>query len=245
MKRIIAPVITFVLSIGTACNAQGTISRPPKQDKQSTHSTASRKSKASTQLKVSDPDGFINGHGYIDLGLPSGTKWATCNVGAASPEGYGDYFAWGETSMKEEYNNANSFSQSKSIETLKILNIIDESGELTQLYDAASINFGKPWRMPTEKEFTELRYKSKWTWATVKDINGYIVTGPNGKSIFLPAAGWATTNLIFSLNTCGDYWCSTVDEENNCAYQMGFDSQWPIVSWNNRSRGYSVRPVLE
>ncbi len=118
-----------------------------------------------------------NGHEYVDLGLPSGTLWATCNVGATTPEGYGDYFAWGETSTKEKYSR-------KTYSGLPNLTTLDAS------HDAATVNWGDGWRTPTAKEYNELHTECTCKWTTFQGRQGYHITGKNGNSIFLPAAGW-------------------------------------------------------
>ena len=118
----------------------------------------------------------INGHEYVDLGLS--VKWATCNVGANKPEDYGDYFAWGETETKSSYRENNSITYGK--------NYSDIGGR--SRYDAARANWGGTWRLPTKAELEELENKCTWKWTTQNGVNGYKVTGPNSKSLFLPAA---------------------------------------------------------
>ncbi|MBO7283756.1 MAG: PEGA domain-containing protein, partial [Bacteroidales bacterium] len=112
----------------------------------------------------------INGHEYVDLGLPSGLKWATCNVGASSPEEYGDYYAWGEIETKSEYTKDNSKTRGKSMS--------DISGNT--MYDVACAKWGGSWRLPTKKELEELESKCKWEWTTINGKKGYKVTGPHG-----------------------------------------------------------------
>ena len=138
-----------------------------------------------------------NGRDYVDLGLPSGLKWATMNVGASKPEEYGDYFAWGETEPKKEYSwlnykfelsTDNNGPFSKYV-TNSSYGTVDNKTVLDPEEDAAHVNWGGSWRMPTEEEWTELRTNCTWTWTTQNGVNGRLVTGPNGKSIFLPAAG--------------------------------------------------------
>ncbi len=122
---------------------------------------------------ISFAQGAVNGHEYVDLGLPSGVKWATCNVGANSPYDFGDYFSWGETRTKREY----------STHTHKNINVKNIAG--MSRYDVATAKWGVPWRMPTKNELDELARKCSWEWTA----NGAVVTGPNGNSIFLPIAG--------------------------------------------------------
>ena len=137
-----------------------------------------------------------NGHEYVDLGLS--VKWATCNVGATSPEDFGHYFAWGETSPKDEYTEDNCSTCGKQMS--------DIAGNAQ--YDAATANWGGDWRMPTKAEQEELLNNCTWTWTTQNGVNGYNVKGPNGNSIFLPAAGSRKSSL-YGAGSGGGYWGST------------------------------------
>lgn len=196
--------------------------------------------------KSSRPDGYINHHGYVDLGLPSGLKWATCNVGASSPSDYGNYYAWGETTTKSSYDETNSLTYGKDMSALQAAGIIGALGCLTMQYDAARANWGGNWRMPTKEECEELERVCKWTWAIQGGHKGYKITGPNGHSIFLPAAGWREES---SLSFAGDYgflWSSTPDESNTQrAFSPNFSRSSYYVGGDNRDNGRSVRPVIE
>ena len=179
--------------------------------------------------------GTENGHEWVDLGLPSGLKWATCNVGAKTPEQDGNYCAWGETKPKDEYTQANSLTHAKYM--------VDFSGNAQ--YDAATANWGGDWRMPTKTEMTELINNCTWEWTKQSGVRGYKVTGPNDNSIFLPAAGYFSENT-FTSGSCGDsyYWSSTPSEYNdNQAYVLGFNGSRHYVSYYGRYDGRSVRPV--
>ena len=160
----------------------------------------SNKKKTQSSAKVSEPDGYINSHGYVDLGLPSGLKWATCNVGASTPSDYGNYYAWGETKHKSLYSETNSLTTGKNIFELQAENIIDSSGNLSISYDVARASWKGTWRMPSKEEFEELINKCTWKWINQNGHNGYKVIDPNGKSIFIPAAGDKTED---SLNLWG------------------------------------------
>ncbi len=178
----------------------------------------------------------INGHEYVDLGLPSGLKWATCNVGANKPEDYGSYFAWGETATKSSYKENNSKTYGKSFSDI---------GGKSQ-YDAARANWGGTWRMPTKAELEELENKCTWKWTTQNGVKGYKVTGPNGNSIFLPAAGRRYGSSLYYAGERGNYWSSTSNESySNYAYGLDFNSSYQIVGWYRRDSGLSVRPVAE
>ena len=177
-----------------------------------------------------------NGHAYVDLGLS--VKWATCNVGANTPEQRGDFFAWGETSPKSSYTEGNCKTWEKSIG--------DISGN--PQYDAATANWGGNWRMPTNAEFNELRSKCTWDWTTQNGKRGYRVTGPNGNSIFLPAAGCRIgDSLHYAAGSYDGHYCSSTPNEENtlyaCYLYFKSDGQW--TNWVYRHGGLSVRPVLD
>ncbi len=179
--------------------------------------------------------GIINGYEWVDLGLS--VKWATCNVGASNPEDSGNYYAWGETTTKEEYTTSNSATYGKTMS--------DISGDAK--YDAATANWGDSWRMPTKDEIKELIDNCTWLWTTQNGVNGYKVTGPNGNSIFLPATGYRFQSLLSRAGSFGYYW-SSMPRENNTgnAFCIGFDSDsYDWGSAYNRYYGRSVRPVTE
>ena len=174
------------------------------------------------------------GYEWVDLGLS--VVWATCNVGANSPEEYGDYFAWGEISPKDSYTSNNCSTYGKSMS--------DISGN--PQYDAATANWGGAWRMPTKAELEELRSNCTWEWTTLNGVNGRRVTGPNGNSIFLPAAGERYGTSSYYVGSHGDYWSSTPQEGNvgyACSSYVGSGDYDGL--WEERYTGQSVRPVIE
>lgn len=186
---------------------------------------------------VNPPDGYISDHGYVDMGLPSGIKWAVCNVGASSPSDYGDYFAWGETSSKITYDKENSKTYNKAME--------DISGNTS--YDAARANWGNSWCLPTKADFVELLNECSWTWIQSDGHNGYLVKGPNGKSIFLPAAGHRN-GATYEDGTYGNYWSSTPHKTREGrhwhAYLLDFSRNGRHhVARDGRIFGFPVRPV--
>ena len=205
-------------------------------------------------FKVTTSDPFT-GHEYVDLGLS--VKWATCNVGASKPEEYGDYFAWGET---EGYNSSKkSFSWSTykwckgSSSTLtkyctSFYGTVDKKTVLDKEDDAAYVNWGGSWRMPTKAEQDELRNTSNctWTWTTMNGVNGYKVRSKkNGNSIFLPAAGNRSSgSLSYDAGSTGYYWSSSLYESSsyNACYLLFYSGR---VDWNyyDRCYGRSVRAV--
>lgn len=185
----------------------------------------------------------------VDLGLPSGTLWADRNVGADSPEDYGDYFAWGETEPKETYNrstykwcNGNYDTMAKYC-TDSNCGTIDNRTVLDLEDDAAYVNMGAEWRIPTYDELDELSTRCTWTWTTQNGTKGYRVTGPNGKSIFLPAAGrYGSIRLAGSY---GFYWSSSLNESNpNSAWYLGIFSHGRISEFCGRAADRSVRAVV-
>ena len=188
-----------------------------------------------------DGMGKHKGHEYVDLGLPSGLKWATCNVGANSPEEYGDYFAWGEVEPKESYSTYKYHDGSNFTKyTGSDKTVLDPED------DAAHVNWGGAWRMPTRAEQEELYNNCTWIWTTQNGVNGCKVTGPNGNSIFLPAAGYIdhNENTLWSAESSGNYWSSWVDSyDPNYANDMNFYSDNRYLHHTSRSNGQSVRPV--
>ena len=198
--------------------------------------------------------GTQSGHAWVDLGLPSGTKWATCNVGANSPEENGDYFAWGETTPKENYNwSTYRYSNSSSPSLTKYCSnssygyngFTDTLTILEPCDDAATANWGRRWRMPTKSEMQELLDNCTCTWTTQGGVNGCLFTGPNGNSIFLPAAGYHSGSSFDNNGSIGYYWSSSLAPSTVygyllCSYMYGNNG----VYNDYRYEGRSVRAVL-
>mgnify|MGYP001042776271 FL=1 len=222
--------------------------------------------------KLEDLKGSIGGGGttpstmeYVDLGLPSGLKWAKCNLGASKPSDYGDYYAWGETAPKKIYNWVTykwmkaGQSDEKYITKYTIADgqteaiwydsarkfIGDNKTVLDAADDAATQQLGSPWRMPTKVDIKELKDNCIWTRIEQEGVSGYQVEGPNGNVIFLPAAGARKGSGLQSAGTYGNYWSSSLDTAYSyLARYLSFDSgahDW--VSYQYRYYGYSVRPV--
>ena len=192
------------------------------------------------------PDDNPELHEYVDLGLPSGTLWATCNVGASSPEEYGDYFAWGELEPKQEYTEETYEHIKKGFLGInKYVALGDISGNAQ--YDAARSNWGGSWRLPTKGEMEELEENCTWSWTTQGGKRGCNVTGPNGNSIFLPAAGFRGGSSLFGAGSSGNYWGSAPYDSDSIyyAYYLNFNSSSRYMNGYSRSRGRSVRPVSE
>lgn len=190
-----------------------------------------------------------NGYEYVDLGLS--VKWATCNVGASKPEDYGDYFAWGETQPKEEYNWSTykwcrgSYDTQTKYNGKNSYGIVDNKNLLDLSDDAARTHLGESWRMPTDAEWTELREKCTWIWTTQNGVKGYkIISNSNGNSIFLPIAGCRIDDLYHKTEFIGYYWSSLLyTDYPGCAWCMRFSSSNVRRYEHDRYRGLSIRPV--
>jgi hypothetical protein len=197
----------------------------------------------------------------VDLGLSSGIKWASFNIGASTPEGYGDYYAWGETGTYYSSENpliwkngkengyawASYFDNPSGDGNTFVKYTTNEKCTLDQEDDVAHVKLGGSWRMPTDAEWTELMNNCTWTWTTQNDVNGRLVTAANGNSIFLPAAGcWGDTGPV-NAGSFGYYWSSSLYADGpNGAYSVGFGSNY-VYMYANRYRygGFPVRPVSE
>jgi hypothetical protein len=172
--------------------------------------------------------------GAVDLGLS--VKWASCNVGATKPEEYGGYYGWADPTGTKTSPNDNEYPSANPPSNI--------SG--TE-YDIARAKRGGNWRLPTHAEQQELADKCTWTWTTYNGVEGMKVTGPNGNSIFLPAAGGRCGTDVYKAGAYGFYWSGTLYERSDGAYFMSFYSNG-VHGWNNnwaRSNGLPVRPVVE
>lgn len=182
---------------------------------------------------------FSKGIYAVDLGLS--VKWASCNIGAESPEEYGDYYAWGETEEKSDYGRMTYNYSNTDGGYDDIGSIISGTS-----YDVAHVKLGSGWRMPTLDEIKELYRKCYWEWTEVNGVKGYKVTGPNGNSIFLPAAGRRFGTNVPYRGSKGHYWSATLYESNsNNAYCIYFNSDKWGLSYDFRCYGFTVRPVTE
>ena len=190
-------------------------------------------------------------HEYVDLGLS--VKWATCNVGATSPEDYGDYFAWGETTAKSNYDWTTYKWCNGSYNTLTKYNtdlsygIIDNKTVLDLADDAATANWGNGCRTPTAGEWEELLSHCTSVWTTQNGVNGLRFTGPNGNTLFLPAAGGRWDDDLLDANISGYYWSSSLSVYTGHPYNAWycyFDSgSCYVISGDGRDTGFSVRAV--
>ena len=196
--------------------------------------------------------GSYNGHDYVDLGLPSGILWATCNLGAEKPEDYGNYYAWGETQPKDYYYwGTYKYSEGQTALTKYCCDSVygynGYTDNLTVLLpedDAAKVNWGNGWRMPTKEELQELNNNTTSIWTTLSGVNGRLFTASNGNSLFLPAAGSRWANEFDDAGCHGFFLSSSLDmRDPSCAWYFGFNSNYHAVDGRYRVGGYTVRPV--
>ena len=186
----------------------------------------------------------------VDLGLPSGRKWASFNLGATKPEEYGYLYAWGETDPFErdrvyKWYKDNLLTKYCTGSEYGYLGFTDGKTILEPEDDAAHVNLGEKWRMPLVEEIQELLTECSWEWTQVNGINGRKVTGPNGNNIFLPAAG--ATAAGCDLGVYGYYWSSSLATEYpRQALGLGFDEVTGVCQeWFQRAAGLSIRPVYD
>lgn len=202
----------------------------------------------------------LAGHNYVDLGLS--VKWATMNIGARKPGDFGDYFAWGATEPQDVYdwahtpyqtqNDATNYSSVRFTKysgtgTYRDENASDEDALKTVLDpedDAAHVNWGSAWRMPTKEEFDELVSNCTWQWTEMYGEKGYKVRSrKNSNYIFLPAAGYASKDNIYTTVDEGRYWSSSLDRSKYRGYSLFFESRMYRVQSYDRNYGYTIRPV--
>ena len=201
---------------------------------------------------ILNPDMAVE-HGYVDLGLPSGTLWATCNVGASSPEEYGDYFAWGETTPKDIYRwttykwcngTNNTLTKYCTNSSCGYNGFVDNKTELEPSDDAACAHYPDGC-MPSVEQIQELCDSCTWQWTERNGVNGQLVTGPNGNTMFLPAAGNRYDDKFQNVGSACYYWSRTIfpNYPYYYAFRLYFNSE--LVDWGIISRmyGFPVRAV--
>ena len=199
-------------------------------------------------------NGSYNGHEYVDLGLPSGTLWATCNVGATTPEGYGYYFAWGETKPKSTYNtDTYKYCNGGHDQLTKYCNdyelgyhgFTDNLTILLPEDDAATANWGGGWCMPTKEQWEELYNNTDHTWKAWDGVNGRLFKGKNGAVLFLPAAGIRWDDDLNYVGSSGYYWSSSLYTGSpDGAWYFSFSSDnFGMYYYYGRNHGQSVRAV--
>ena len=191
---------------------------------------------------------------YVDLGLPSGTKWAACNLGATKPEEYGDLYAWGETKTKEKYDwttytlcegSENSLTKYCVDSDFGYNDLIDGMKVLEAEDDVATVKFGAPWHMPSPDDIQELIDNCNWEWTELNGVKGYKVTGTNGNFIFLPAAGYNDGSKVEGKEDGGFFWSNSLSSDDSShADNLKFSStKAPTIIHKGREIGISVRAV--
>ncbi len=207
------------ISLPIVAFGQGKVSRPSQQ-------TQIKPKKSTSTINISTPDDYVEGHGYVNLGLPSGTLWASCNVGANSPTDLGEQYAWGEIEVKPNYSEENSLWQGKECE--------DIGGHPE--FDVATAKWGEHWRLPSHEQIKELDEKCKWVYTKKNGVRGFIIIGPNGKNIFLPSR-MSTSQWTYGTYAC-EYWSSTPNKRDR-TYIDDFSSASGTNS-NNRRFAYGI-----
>lgn len=200
-----------------------------------------------------------NGINWVDLGLPSRLKWATCNLGASKPEEQGHFFAWGEREQKEVFdcagykfgmwegnNPLKAFTGHKYV-TKSCYGYVDDKRHLDPSDDAAEFNWGGKWRMPTLAQFEELVEKCDWQWSERSGVSGYYVKSKtNNAFIFLPAAGSRVGSDIVNAGYVGYYWSRSLDLRcQDSSRYLYFGKDVRGLGSGCRSCGCSVRPVCK
>ncbi len=247
MKKILFTLISM-LAFAAVANAQSMKVYQNGQLKAIYYVSKEDKVEFSDDFPFPENNNMVNGHEYVDLGLS--VKWATCNIGASKPEDYGSYFAWGETTAKTTYDWSTytlckgSYDTMTKYCTSSSYGTVDNKTTLELADDAAYKNWGGSWRMPTKAEQDELRTKCTWTWTIQGNVEGYKVTGPNGNSVFLPAAGYRYDSSLDRAGSYGIYWSSSlVSSDSNYACSLNFDSSSVCSDYGVRYGGRSVRAV--
>ncbi len=190
----------------------------------------------------SEDENTINGFEYVDLGLPSGTKWAASNVGAKTAESKGTYFAWGEVT-ESNYTEVECETFNQSASDLAKNGVI-QNLKLTSEYDAATHMMGIGWSTPTKKQFEELIANCTWTWQTKPA--GYNIVAKNGNSIFLPATGYMSGDGNLNYASQGYYWTSEIESNSKQnAYGFEISSKDHNVQSFYRDKGMTIRAVTK
>ena len=194
-----------------------------------------------------------HGHVFIDLGLPSGTLWAKCNMGADTPEEYGYYFAWGETLPRDTFSRSNyrfcdasdeMLTKYCQIKTWTHNFITDTLTVLLPEDDAATFGWGSDWCIPTKEQWMELKENTESSWVTQNGVTGYLFTASNGKTLFLPAAGHRTENGLEEAGERGYYWSSELYSQHPIeSYEYTFHKVFYGVGQDPRYYGECVRAV--
>lgn len=234
MKKLLLFIVLVAFPLLAMAQASGgQIRRPGK--KQSISNSRRSVTPYNSVQKLSCPDG--NHPHMIDLGLPSGTKWACCNLGASTPEQSGNYYRWGETKPFKEGDTDATYPY----KDVDIGNTIAGTK-----YDAATANWGAFWRMPTENQMEELMHNCTYKWITLNGVKGGKVTGRKGGTIFLPASGCRdiSNGSLNNVGSMGHYWSASAKDGYGGLCLYFFSRTWYWGS-NSLTRGYPIRAVAQ
>lgn len=227
-------------------NKEEKLKRKEIQRKQAQEEAKRKKSEAEAKKRAEESKKtYINGHEYIDLGLPSGTLWATCNIGASTPEECGNKYAWGEVEIKSSYTQSNSKWKNTPSFWMKLRGVVDSNNNLTSLLDVATRRWGTKWHIPTFDQYKELKDNTKISSIVQNGKHVCLVTSlKNGKSIILPSE-WERMSETALINTAC-YWSSTKHEGFTSAYYLSLGS-FSIDNLGGTALffGYFIRPVSE
>lgn len=248
--------LSVLLILALSCQilfAQGKITRQSQTTTTKTAKSKTTTSKKNTvqakktsqeEIKLSVSGSHV-GHDYVDLGLPSGRLWATCNIGSNSPSGYGDYFAWGETSTKKLYSRDN-YTGCKDIKSDELAQFCNGNIIGNCNYDAAAKNWGALWELPSRADFGELHKECKWICKSIDGHKGYLITGPNGNTIFLPMAGLINGDSKAGADSTGYYWVGGIYSYHGTFFIFRFnESVIGGLAGESRYKGLSIRPVVK
>lgn len=211
---------------------------------------------------------LINGHAYVDMGLPSGLLWATCNIGAERAEEYGEYYSWGETQTKETYDDWRyKYLSMDDNDVFHLTKYCDDPSCGYQGYtdtlhflepvdDVAAVNWGEGWHVPSFNDMVELLTHCMWSAATQDGVKGFLFTASNGGSLFFPAAGCKIFQILyFNEEGEGFYWLNQNHWNDPMkAWSFNFDpsieyfpitpnTESNVIPYNDRAVGFTVRPV--
>ena len=231
MKKNFAVEFWILLTIGMITFGLSSCSDSDDDEEDESESTSS--SVEESENTEEEDTGSINGYEYVNLGLS--VKWATKNVGAKYSYSYGQFYMWGDIEVRTEFLDSGTWNVSLS----------DISGN--SKYDAARYEWGSTWRMPTLEEIQELVDDCTWTWSKSNGIYGYLVTGPSGNSIFLPAGGYRTESTGDQTGEYGYYWSSTPGSTTTVACRLDFSENHinAASSGSDRRLAHLIRPVSD
>ncbi len=213
-----------------------------------------RQAQQQAQQSSQGGNSSANGHAYVDLGLPSGTLWATCNMGASKPEGYGHYYAWGETSTKSTYDWATyKYANGAKDKLTKYCNQssygdngFTDNQTTLQTGDDPATSWGSGWRTPSKAQWDELLKNTTNKWTTQNGVKGRLFTAKNGQTLFLPAVGRCWGSGLHYAGSFGYYWSRSLRTDTpDYAWYLYFNADDCYVSSYDRSYGFSVRPVRQ